>query len=83
MAIQKEENNRPLRSQIYPKIEGGQSRQNFDNRDRNRSISRYRQRQSFRPNYRRQSLNRCIQHGQDNRRGNYRHQNYNSNRNDK
>ena len=52
MSIQKKENNRPFKPQIYPKREKGQNRQNFDNRDRNRSLSRDRQRQKFRPNYR-------------------------------
>ena len=83
MSIQKEENNRPLKPKIYPKRRSGQGRQNFSDRDRNRPHSRDRQRQNFRPNYRGQSQNRHIQHGNDNRRGSYGHQNYNNNnRND-
>ena len=82
MSIQKEENNRPFKPQIYSKRGRGQSRQNFGKRDRNRSFSRDRQRQNIRPNYRGQSQNRHIQHGKDSRRGNYRCQNYNNNRND-
>ena len=81
MSIQKEENNRPFKPQIYQKRGRGQNRQNYHNRDRNRSFSRDRQRQNFRPHYREQSQNRCIQHGHDSRRGSYTHQNYN-NRND-
>ena len=38
--IQKEENNRPFKLQIYQKRGRGQSRQNFGSRDRNRSFSR-------------------------------------------
>ena len=77
MLIQKEENNRPFKPQIYPKRGRGQKRQNISNR--NRSFSRDRQGQNFRPNYRGQSQNRCIQCGQEKRRGNYRCQNYNNN----
>ena len=80
MSIQKEENNRPFKPKIYPKRGRGQGLQNFSDRGRNRPYSRDRQRQNFRPNYRGQSQNRHIQHGDDNRRGNYRHQNYNDNR---
>ena len=40
MSILKEENNRPYKPQIYAKRGRGQSRQNFGNRDRNRSFSR-------------------------------------------
>ena len=55
MSMQKEENNRPFKPKIYPKRRRGQGRQNFSNRDRNRSYSRDRQGQNFRPNYRVQS----------------------------
>ena len=41
MSIQKEENNRPFKPQIYPKRGRGQKRQNFSNR--NRFFSRDRQ----------------------------------------
>ena len=82
MSIQKEENNRPFKPTIYPKRGRGQGRQNFSNRDRNRSYNRDRQGQNFGPNYRAQLQNRCIQCGNDSRRGSYRHQNYNKNRND-
>ena len=58
----KEENNRPFKPQIYPKRGRGQNRQNFGNRERNRSFSRDRQRQNFRANYRGQLQNRCIQY---------------------
>ena len=77
MSIQKEENNRPFKPQIYKKRGRGQNRQNFSNGDRNRSFSRDIQRQNFRPNYKGQSQSRCIQCGHDSRRGNYRHQKYN------
>ena len=80
MSIQKEENNRLFKPQIYQKRGRGQGRQNSSNR--NRSFSRDRQRQIFRPNYREQSQNRFIQCGNDSRRGNYRCQNYNNNRSD-
>ena len=50
----------------------GENRQNFSNRDRNRSYSRDTQRQNFRPNYRGQSQNRHVQYGNDHRRGSYR-----------
>ena len=76
MSIQKEENNGPFKPQIYQKRGRGQNRWNFGNRDRNRSFSRGRQRQNFRPNYRGQSQNRHIQHGHDSRRGSHRYQNY-------
>ena len=52
------------------------NRQNIGYRDRNKSISRDRQRQNFRPNYRKQPQDRHIQHRCDNRRGSYRCQNY-------
>ena len=52
MSMQKKENNRSFKPQIYPKRGRGQTRQNLGNRDRNRSFSRDRQRQNFRPNYR-------------------------------
>ena len=77
MSIQKEENNRPFKPKMYSKRGRGQNRQNFGNRDRNRLFSRHRQGQNFRPNYRGQLQNRCIQHGNDGRRGSYRCQNYN------
>ena len=69
MSIQKQENNRPF------KPKRGHKRHKFSNRYRNRSFSRDTQRQNFRPNYRGQSHNRCMQHGNDSRRGSYRHQN--------
>ena len=72
MSMQKEENNRPFKPQIHEKKRRGQNRQNFGDRDRNRSYSRDRQRQKFRPNYRRQPQDRHIQHGHDSRRGGYR-----------
>ena len=40
MSIQKEENNRPFKPQIHQKKRRAQNRQNFGNRDRNRSYSR-------------------------------------------
>ena len=40
MSIQKEENNGEFKPQIYQKRGKGQNRQNFGNRDRNRSFSR-------------------------------------------
>ena len=67
MSIQKEENKRPFKPQIYPKRGRGQNRQNFSNR--NRSFSKDRQRQNYRPNYRGQSQNRHTQCGQHSRRG--------------
>ena len=39
MSIQKEENNRPFKTQIHQKKRIGQNRQNFGNRDRNRQYS--------------------------------------------
>ena len=71
MSMQKEENNRQFKLQSYPKRGRGQNRQNFSNRDRNRSYSRDAQRQNFRPNYKGQSQNRCVHCGNDSRRGNY------------
>ena len=47
MSIQKEENSRPFKPQIYQKRGRGQSRQNFGNSNRNRSFSRDRQRQNL------------------------------------
>ena len=44
MSIQKEENNRSFKPQIYQKRGRVQNRQNLGNRDRNRSFSRDRQR---------------------------------------
>ena len=79
MSIQKEENNRQFKPQIHQKKRRGQNRQNFGNRDRNRSYSGDRQRQNFRSNYRRQPQDR--QCGCDSRTGSYRHQNH-DNRND-
>ena len=81
MSIQKEENNRPFKPQIYPKRGRGQNRQNFGTRDRNRSFSTDRQRQNFRPNCRVQLQSRHIQCGNDSMRGSHRCQNFN-NRND-
>ena len=66
MSMQKEEDKKPFKPQVYPKRGRGQSRQNFGNRDRGRVFNGDRQRQNFR-----QSQNR--QHGNDNRRGSYRH----------
>ena len=40
MSIHKEDNNRPFKPQIHQKKRRGQNRQNFGNRDRNRSYSR-------------------------------------------
>ena len=78
MFLQKEENNRPFKPQIHQKKRRGQNQQNFGDRDRNRPFSRDRQRQNFRPNYRRHLQDRRIQHGHENRRGSYRHQHYNN-----
>ena len=85
MSIQQEENNKPFKPQIHQKKRRGQNRQNFGDRDRNRSYSRGRWREDFRPNYRRQPQGRCIQHGVDSMRGSYRCQNYDnrSNRRDR
>ena len=47
MSMQKKENNRPFKPQIYPKRGRGQNIQNFGNRDRNRSCSRDTQRQNY------------------------------------
>ena len=76
MSILKEENNRPFKPQINQKKRRGQNRQNFGDRDRNRSYNRDRQRQNFRPNYGRQPQDRHIQCGHGSRRGSYKHQNY-------
>ena len=81
MSIHKEDNIKPFKPQISQRKRRGQYRQNFGNRNRNTSFSRDRQRQNFRPNYRRQSQDRCTQCGHGSRRGRYRHQNY-DNRND-
>ena len=81
MSMQKEDNNRPFKPQIYQKRGRGRNRQNFGNRDRNRSFSRDRQRQNFRPNYRGQSQNTHIQLGHDSRRRSYRHQDYDNRNN--
>ena len=72
MYIQKEENNRPFKPQIHQKKRRGQNRQDFGNRDRNKSYSGDRQSHNFRSNYRRQPQDR--QCGCDSRRGSYRHQ---------
>ena len=48
LSMQKEENNRPFKPQLYPKRGRGQNRQNFSNRDRNRSYNRDTQRQNLR-----------------------------------
>ena len=77
MSMQKEENTKPFKPQIYQKRGRGQNRLNFGNRDRSRAFNGDRQRQNFRPNNRGWSQNR--QCGNDNRRGNYRHQNYSRN----
>ena len=79
MSVHKEDNNRPFKPKIHQKKRRGQSRHNFGHR--NRSYSRDRQRQNFRPNYRRQPQDRHIQCGCDSRKGSYGHQNY-DNRND-
>ena len=61
MSIQKAENNRPFKPQIHQKRQRGQNWQNFGDGGRNRSFSRDRKRQNFRPNYRRrQSQDRHI-----------------------
>ena len=54
MLLQKEENNRPFKPQIHQQKRRGQNQQNFGDRDRNRSFSRDRKRQNFRPKYRKQ-----------------------------
>ena len=77
MSMQKEENTKPFKPQIYQKRGRGQNRQNFSNRDRCRAFNGDKQRQNFRPNNTGWSQNR--QCGNDNRRGNYRHQNYSRN----
>ena len=77
MSMQKEENSKPFKPQIYQKRGRGHNRQNCGNRDRSRAFNSDRQRQNFRPDNRGQSQNR--QCGNDNRRGNYRHQNYSRN----
>ena len=69
MSMQKEENNRAFKPQIHQKKRRGQNRQNFG--DRNRLYSR--DRQNFRPHYRRQPQDRCRC---GSRRGSYRCQNY-------
>ena len=75
MSIQKDGYNRAFKPQIHQKRRRGQNQQNFRNRNRlcSRDRANYRQNydQNLRPNYRRQSQDR-----QDNRRGNYRIQNY-------
>ena len=76
MYIQKEENNRPFKPQIHQKKRRGQNRQNFGNRDRNRSYSEDRQRQNFRSSYRRHPQDRQCRC--DSRRGSYGNQNYDS-----
>ena len=43
MSVQKEENNKPFKLQIYQKRSRGQNRQNFGNRDRSRIFNSDRQ----------------------------------------
>ena len=78
MSTHKEEKNIPFKPQIHQKRRRGQNQQNISDRDRNRSFSRDRSnyRQNFRPRYRRQSQDKHIQNGCDNRKGSYRCQNY-------
>ena len=73
MSMQKEGNNRLFKPQIHQKRKIGQKWQKFRDGDRNTSFNsnRVNYRQNFRPIYRRQSQDRW-----DNRRQNYRHQNY-------
>ena len=52
MSIQKEENSKPFKPQIYQKRGRGQNRQNFGDRDRSRTFNSDRQRQNFRSNNR-------------------------------
>ena len=63
--MQKEENTKLFKPQIYQKRVRGQNRLNFGNRDRSRAFNGDRQRQNFRPNNRGWSQNR--QCGNDNR----------------
>ena len=58
MSMQKEENNKPFKPQIYQKRGRGQNRQIFGNRDRSRTFNSDRQRQNFRPSNRVWSKNR-------------------------
>ena len=75
MSMEKKENSKPFKPQIYQKRGRGQTdRQNFGNRDRGRTFNS--DRQNFRSNNRGRTQNR--QCGND-RRGNYRHQNYSRN----
>ena len=46
MSVHKEDNIKPFKPQIHPKKRRGQNRQNFGNRNRNRSFSRDIQRQN-------------------------------------
>ena len=71
MSVEKKENSKPFKLQIYQKRGRGQNRQNFSNRDRGRLFNS--DRQNFRSNNRGRLQNR--QCGND-RTGNYRHQNY-------
>ena len=75
MSMEKKENSKLFKPQIYQKRGRVQSRQNFGNRDRGRTFSS--DRQNYRSNNKGRSQNR--QCGNDSRRGNYRHQNYSRN----
>ena len=75
MSMEKKENSKPFKPQIYQKRGRGQNRQNFGNRDRGRTFNS--DRQNLRSNNRGRSQYR--QCGNDRRRGNYRHQNYSRN----
>ena len=58
MSMEKKENRKPFKPQIYQKRGRGQNRKNFGNRDRSRTFNSDRQRQNFRPDNRGQSQNR-------------------------
>ena len=76
MSIQKEGYTRPFKPQIYQKRRRGQNWQTFRDTDRKRSSSR--DRAKYRQNYD-QNLDKTMRQSQDrwdNRRGNYRCQNY-------
>ena len=52
MSIQKEENSKPFKHQIYQKRGRGQNRQSFSDRDRSRTFDSDRQRPNFKSNNR-------------------------------
>ena len=52
MSMQKEENSKPFKPQIYQKRGRGQKRQNFGDRDRSSTFNSDKQRQNFRSNNR-------------------------------